>query len=313
MKRTSIGGQAVIEGVMMRGKTIYAMAVRNPEGGITLEEKNCTGLSKKYKIFTFPIFRGMAAFVDSLVTGTKIMMRSAEIAGEAMMEEGEPSKFEKWIMDKFGDKVNDFIIYFSVFISILLSVALFFMLPVWLGGFFKTVIPTWGLGVVEGLIRIGIFLAYIFAISKMKEIHRVFQYHGAEHKTINCFEKELPLTVENVKTCTRLHKRCGTSFLLLVMIISMVVLFFVQTDNIMLRFVSRILLVPFIAGLSYEVIRWAGSSESKLVAMVSYPGLCLQKITTQEPDGEQIETAIAAMKKVLEVEGDDSKKIEEEK
>ena len=313
MKRTSIGGQAVIEGVMMRGKTIYAMAVRNPEGGITLEEKNCTGLSKKYKIFTFPIFRGMAAFVDSLVTGTKIMMRSAEIAGEAMMEEGEPSKFEKWIMDKFGDKVNDFIIYFSVFISILLSVALFFMLPVWLGGFFKTVIPTWGLGVVEGLIRIGIFLAYIFAISKMKEIQRVFQYHGAEHKTINCFEKELPLTVEIVKTCTRLHKRCGTSFLLLVMIISMVVLFFVQTDNIMLRFVSRILLVPFIAGLSYEVIRWAGSSESKLVAMVSYPGLCLQKITTQEPDGEQIETAIAAMKKVLEVEGDDSKKIEEEK
>ena len=313
MKRTSIGGQAVIEGVMMRGKTIYAMAVRNPEGGITLEEKNCTGLSKKYKIFTFPIFRGMAAFVDSLVTGTKIMMRSAEIAGEAMMEEGEPSKFEKWIMDKFGDKVNDFIIYFSVFISILLSVALFFMLPVWLGGFFKTVIPTWGLGVVEGLIRIGIFLAYIFAISKMKEIQRVFQYHGAEHKTINCFEKELPLTVENVKTCTRLHKRCGTSFLLLVMIISMVVLFFVQTDNIMLRFVSRILLVPFIAGLSYEVIRWAGSSESKLVAMVSYPGLCLQKITTQEPDGEQIETAFAAMKKVLEVEGDDSKKIEEEK
>ena len=303
----------MIEGVMMRGKTIYAMAVRNPEGGITLEEKNCTGLSKKYKIFTFPIFRGMAAFVDSLVTGTKIMMRSAEIAGEAMMEEGEPSKFEKWIMDKFGDKVNDFIIYFSVFISILLSVALFFMLPVWLGGFFKTVIPTWGLGVVEGLIRIGIFLAYIFAISKMKEIQRVFQYHGAEHKTINCFEKELPLTVENVKTCTRLHKRCGTSFLLLVMIISMVVLFFVQTDNIMLRFVSRILLVPFIAGLSYEVIRWAGSSESKLVAMVSYPGLCLQKITTQEPDGEQIETAIAAMKKVLEVEGDDSKKIEEEK
>ena len=313
MKRTSIGGQAVIEGVMMRGKTIYAMAVRNPEGGITLEEKNCTGLSKKYKIFTFPIFRGMAAFVDSLVTGTKIMMRSAEIAGEAMMEEGEPSKFEKWIMDKFGDKVNDFIIYFSVFISILLSVALFFMLPGWLDGFFKTVIPTWGLGVVEGLIRIGIFLAYIFAISKMKEIQRVFQYHGAEHKTINCFEKELPLTVENVKTCTRLHKRCGTSFLLLVMIISMVVLFFVQTDNIMLRFVSRILLVPFIAGLSYEVIRWAGSSESKLVAMVSYPGLCLQKITTQEPDGEQIETAIAAMKKVLEVEGDDSKKIEEEK
>ena len=266
MKRTSIGGQAVIEGVMMRGKTIYAMAVRNPEGGITLEEQSCTGLSKKYKIFTLPIFRGMAAFVDSLVTGTKIMMRSAEIAGEGIMEEeeGEPSKFEKWIMDKFGDKVNDAII-----------------------------------------------LVYIFAISKMKEIQRVFQYHGAEHKTINCFEKELPLTVENVKTCTRLHKRCGTSFLLLVMIISMVVLFFVQTDNIALRLLSRIILVPFIAGLSYEVIKWAGSSDNKLVAAISYPGLCLQKITTSEPDSGQIETAIAAMQKVLEVEGDDSKKIEE--
>ena len=302
----------MIEGVMMRGKTIYAMAVRNPEGGITLEEKNCTGLAKKYKIFTFPIFRGMAAFVDSLITGTKIMMRSAEIAGEAIEEEGEPSKIEKWIMDKFGDKVNDFIIYVSVFFSIIMSVALFFMLPVWLGSFFKEIIPPWGLGVIEGSVRIGIFLIYIFAISKMKEIQRVFQYHGAEHKTINCFERELPLTVENVKTCTRLHKRCGTSFLLLVMIISMVVLFFVQTDNIMLRFVSRIVLVPFIAGLSYEVIKWAGSSESKIVAMVSYPGLCLQKITTQEPDGEQIETAIAAMKKVLEVEGDNSRKIEEE-
>ena len=145
----------------------------------------------------------------------------------------------------------------------------------------------------------------------MKEIQRVFQYHGAEHKTINCFEKELPLTVENVKTCTRLHKRCGTSFLLIVMIISMVVLFFVQTDNIALRLISRIVLVPFIAGISYEVIKWAGSSDNKLVAMVSYPGLCLQKITTSEPDGSQIETAIAAMKKVLEVEGDDSQKIEE--
>ncbi len=313
MKRTSIGGQAVIEGVMMRGKTIYAMAVRNPEGSITLEEQNCTGLSKKYKLFTLPIFRGIAAFVDSLVTGTKIMMRSAEIAGEAIEEEGEPSKLEQWIMNKFGDKMNDFIIYFSVFLSIIMSIGLFFMLPVWLGGFFKKIIPTWGLGIVEGLIRITIFLVYIFAISKMKEIQRVFQYHGAEHKTINCFEKELPLTVENVKTCTRLHKRCGTSFLLLVMLISMIVLFFVQTDNFALRLVSRIVLVPFIAGISYEVIKWAGSSDNKLVAMVSYPGLCLQKITTSEPDSSQIETAIAAMKKVLEVEGDDSQKIEEEK
>lgn len=312
MRKTSIGGQAVIEGVMMRGKNIYAMAVRNPEGGITLEKEDWGGLAKKNSLFRLPIFRGMAAFVDSLVTGTKIMMRSAEIAGESFEDEGEPSKIEQWIMNKLGDKVNDVIIYCSVFLSIILSVGLFFMLPVWLGGFFKTFVPTWGLGIVEGLIRICIFLVYIFAISKMKEIQRVFQYHGAEHKTINCFEKELPLTVENVMTCTRLHKRCGTSFLLLVMLISMVVLFFVQTDNIMLRLVSRILLVPFIAGISYEVIRWAGSSDNKLVAMISYPGLCLQKITTSEPNADQIETAIAAMQSVLDAEGDDSKKIEDE-
>ena len=161
-------------------------------------------------------------------------------------------------------------------------------------------VPTWALGVIEGLIRIAIFLLYLFGISRMKEIHRVFQYHGAEHKTINCFESEKELTVENVLPCTRLHKRCGTSFLLFVMIISMVVFFFVRTDDFLLRLVTRIILVPVIAGLSYEVIRWAGNSNSKLVALISYPGLCLQKITTAEPDPDQIETAIAAMKWVLE-------------
>lgn len=297
-RRTNIGGQAVIEGVMMRGKKIYAMAVRNPEGEIVIEKKDWGGLGKK-GIFKYPIFRGMAAFVDSLVSGTKILMRSAEIAGEGWEEE-ELSPFEQWLTDKLGDKINDILIYFSVFLSLVLGMGLFFVLPVFFGNFFKNYVPTWALGVIEGLVRIAIFLAYLWLISRMKEIHRVFQYHGAEHKTIACFESGKELTVENVRPCTRLHKRCGTSFLLFVMLISMVVFFFVRTDVFILRLVTRICLVPFIAGISYEVIRWAGKSESGLVKLVSAPGLCLQKLTTAEPDEGQIECAIAAMKGVLE-------------
>lgn len=302
-RRTSIGGQAVIEGVMMRGKKVYAMAVRNPEGGITIEKNDCGGIGK-WGIFKLPIFRGMAAFVDSLVSGTKILMRSAEIAGEDWADE-ELSPFEQWLLDKLGDKINDILIYFSVCLSLVLGMGLFFVLPVWLGNFFKAFVPVWALGVIEGLMRIAIFLAYLFLISRMKEIKRVFQYHGAEHKTIACFESGKELTVENVRPCTRLHKRCGTSFLLFVMLISMVVFFFVRTDELLLRLVTRICLVPFIAGISYEVIRWAGKSESKLVQLISYPGLCLQKITTAEPDDSQIECAIAAMKGVLEDEPDE--------
>ncbi|MBO8434234.1 MAG: DUF1385 domain-containing protein [Tyzzerella sp.] len=302
MRKTNIGGQAVIEGVMMRGKKIYAMSVRNPEGGITTEKSDVKDLSNKYKIFKLPIFRGVGAFVDSLVTGTKILMRSAEIAGEITEDEGEPSKFEKFIMDKAGDKLNDYIIYISVTISMVVAIALFFLLPVFLGGFFRKYVDTWALGIVEGFIRIGIFLVYLFLISRMKDIQRVFQYHGAEHKTINCYESGEELTIENVMKHTRLHKRCGTSFLFLVMLISMVIFFFVRTDVIWLRFVSRILLVPVVAGVSYEVLRWAGRSNSVFVKAISYPGLCLQKLTTAEPDGSQIETAISAMKTVLEEE-----------
>lgn len=300
---SNIGGQAVIEGVMMRGKRVYAMAVRNPQGGITVEKDEWGGIGRK-GLFRLPIFRGIAAFIDSLVSGTKILMRSAEIAGEDWAEQ-EMSPFEKWLVDKLGDKINDILIYFSVFISLIFGMGLFFVLPVWLGNFFKTLVPVWALGVIEGLMRIAIFLAYLFLISRMKEIKRVFQYHGAEHKTIACFESGKELTVANVRPCTRLHKRCGTSFLLFVMLISMVVFFFVRTDQLILRLITRICLVPFIAGISYEVIRWAGNSENRLVQLISYPGLCLQKITTAEPDDSQIECAIAAMKGVLEDEPDE--------
>lgn len=285
----------------MRGKKMYAMAVRTPQGELCIEKEPINDVFSRHKIFKYPIFRGIAAFVQSLIIGVKIIMRSAQIAGLEDEEDIKPSKFELFLQDKFGDKFADILIYFSVAVSLIFSIGLFFVLPVFIGSLFRPVLPgTWALSIVEGLIRIGIFLLYLFLISRMNEIHRVFQYHGAEHKTINCFEHEEELTVENVKKYTRLHKRCGTSFLLIVMIVSMVVFFFLRTDTIWLRLISRILLVPVVAGISYEIIKWAGRSESPLVKIVSAPGLCLQKITTAEPDESQIEAAIAAMKGVLE-------------
>ena len=308
VRQNYIGGQAVIEGVMMRGKKMYAMAVRTPDGTLAVEKKDIDDVFSRYKIFKYPIFRGIASFIQSLIIGTKIIMRSTQLAGleEETEENAEPSKFEKALQKMFGDKLTDVLIYISVAVSLVFSIGLFFVLPVFIGSLLRPILPgTWALGIAEGLIRIAIFLLYLFLVSRMKEIKRVFQYHGAEHKTINCFEHGEELTVENVKKYTRLHKRCGTSFLLIVMIISMVVFFFIRTDTIWLRLVSRILLVPFVAGISYEVIRWAGRSDSPVVKIVSAPGLCLQKITTAEPDGSQIEAAIAAMKGVLEEEAED--------
>lgn len=300
MSKTYYGGQAVIEGVMMRGRRVYATAVRTPEGEIAVEKKDNETILGKYKLFTYPIFRGISAFLDSLIVGTKILMQSAVLAGEEETEE-EPSKFEKKLMDKYGEKLNDYMMYFSVAVSIVIALLLFFMLPVWLGSFFnKYISGPHMLSVIEGLLRIVIFLVYIFLISRMKEIQRVFQYHGAEHKTINCYEAGEALTPENVKKHTRLHKRCGTSFMLLVMVVSMVVFVFVRTDNIGMRMLSRILLVPFISGVSYEIIKWAGRSDSIFVKLVSAPGMCLQKLTTAEPDEEEIECAIAALVTVLE-------------
>ena len=295
-----IGGQAVIEGVMMRGKTLYAMAVRNSSGDIVVEKEKIDGAVYTNPFFKLPIIRGIVSFVTSLVIGTKILMRSAEIAGDDIAEDEEPSKFEKFLQDKFGEKFNDILIYFSVAVSLIMGIAIFFLLPTFLGSFFKSLIPTWALGIIEGILRIVIFLIYIFIISRMKEIQRVFQYHGAEHKTINCYESGEELTVENIKKHTRLHKRCGTSFLFIVMLVSMVLFVFVRVDTIWLRMLSRLLFVPLVAGISYEIIRWAGSSDSPLVKIVSLPGFCIQKITTAEPDGKQIETAVAALKGVVE-------------
>jgi uncharacterized protein YqhQ len=302
-KQTKIGGQAVMEGVMMRGNRMYAMAVRKPDKTIELVKQDLKPASDKYPFLKYPILRGIVSFVDSMVMGMKIITRSAEIAA-LDIEEEEPSKFEQFLKDKFGDKLNDVIIYFSVGLAIVLAVLLFMLLPVGIGALIAPLLKgnTWALGIVEGLARIGIFLAYVWLVSLSNDIKRVFMYHGAEHKTINCFEHQEDLSVENVRKYTRLHKRCGTSFLLIVMIIAMLVFMFVRTDVIWMRLASRLILIPLIAGVSYEIIKWAGRNDNAFVNAISYPGLCLQRMTTAEPDDSMIETAITAMKGVLESE-----------
>ena len=313
---TNIGGQAVIEGVMMRGKKIYAMAVRNPEGEIVVEKKPVGGLGKK-GLFRYPIFRGMAAFVDSLVTGTKILMRSAEIAGEGWEEE-ELSPFEQWLKEKLGDKINDILIYFSVFISLLLGMGLFFVLPVAIGNLFKTLVPTWALGIIEGLIRIAIFLGYLWLISRMKEIKRVFQYHGAEHKTIACFESGKELTVENVQSSSKHHDRCGTSFVVFVIIISVVLMiaagivaeacnFRLFFKNVFVRAGIKLAMLPLTAAVSYEFLMLLARSDFFLFVPFKWLGKQMQRLTTKEPDDSMCEVAIAAFNAVLELDADPEK------
>ena len=242
------------------------------------------------------------------LAGMKIIMRSATLAGLDEGEQEEKSKLDIWLENKFGEKLTDYIIYFSVFISIILSIGIFMVLPVWISSFFTKIfnISLWGIGIIEGIVRILIFLGYILLISKMKDVQRLFKYHGAEHKTINCFESGDELTVENVRKHTRLHKRCGTSFLIIVMIVSMIVFMFLRTDNVTLRVLSRIILVPLIAGISYEIIKLAGKCDNIFVKIISAPGMALQKVTTKEPEDEMIETAILSLKGVLEEEGNNN-------
>lgn len=296
---TSIGGSAVMEGVMMRGPKEIATAVRKPDGEIEIDKRKISSLVTKYHVNKIPIIRGVFAFFDSMICSLRALMWSAEFF-EIEGEETAESKFDKWLSDKFGDKVKDIVIYFSLFVSLILSIGLFFLLPNIVTGFVAKFIPSNALKtLLEGVIRIGIFLGYVLLVSQMEDIKRVFQYHGAEHKTIFCYEAGLELTVENARNMGRLHPRCGTSFLVFVMIISIILFSFISWDNLFVRLGLRLLLLPVVAGLSYEVIRWAGKSKSKLVCILSKPGMFLQKITTREPDDSQIEVAIASMKAVL--------------
>lgn len=307
VKKTSIGGQAIIEGVMMRGPEKTAMAVRKSDGEIIME-CNENGSKKKNFFAKLPIVRGCVNFVESLVIGMKALMFSADQMDLEDDEESE-SKFDKWLEDKFGDKIKDVVIYFSIALSLVLSVALFIMLPTlitrgleWVLGFTPFSAVASGklfTSITEGVVKMAIFVGYLALVSQMKDIKRVFEYHGAEHKTIACYEYGEELTVENVRKHKRYHPRCGTSFLLFVMIVSIILFAVLPKTGVILRMVMRLLLLPVVAGVSYELIKWAGRSENSCVQILSKPGLWLQKLTTREPDDSQIEVAIASMKAVI--------------
>lgn len=309
---TSIGGQAIIEGVMMRGPHKTAMAVRKPDKEIVCEV-NDNGTKKHNKFLKLPIIRGCVNFIESLVTGMKALMFSAEFMDLEDEEEVE-SKFDKWLNDKFGDKIKDIVIYVSIALSLVLSVGLFILLPTALAEFIAWIVSFTPVNidsfrpVIEGVSRMIIFVTYLGLVSLMPDIKRVFEYHGAEHKTIACFEAGEELTVENVKKHTRLHPRCGTSFLLFVMIISIIVFSLLpQQSNIFLKMLMRLALMPVVAGLSYEVIKLAGRSRNSCVKLLTKPGLWLQKLTTREPDDSQIEVAITSMKAVIPENSEDDK------
>ncbi len=306
--KTSIGGQAVMEGVMMRGPKEIATAVRKSNGEIIIDKKEVSSVFAKYKFLKIPILRGVISFFESMITGVKCLMFSAE---QADLEDGEdykPSKFEQWLDDKFGDKVKDIVIYFSVFVSLIFSVGLFILLPTVLVGWLKKfIVSAPVLSLCEGGVRIVIFLAYLFLVSRMKDIQRVFEYHGAEHKTIAAYEHGEELTPENARKYSRLHPRCGTSFLLIVMIISIIFFSFLKWETVWQRMLYRLLLLPVVAGVSYEIIKFAGRSDSKLVKWLTSPGLALQLLTTREPDDSQLEVAIAALKSVLTGNKDDDR------
>lgn len=300
---TKMGGQAVMEGIMMKGDKKTAVAVRLPSGDIHIKtEEN----PKKRTWVKIPIVRGVIVFVNSLIQGTKTLMYSADVLEkyEEKLGEGalaEKGKFETWLEKHFGERaVWNILIAISVIISLVFSIGIFVIGPTavinWMTAFTENEIV---LNLTEGLLRIAIFVIYVLLISKMKDIHRVFQYHGAEHKCIHCFENGRELTPENCQEFYTLHPRCGTSFLVFVLVISLIVFSFLGWPNLALRIVSRLLLIPFIAGISYEVLKWAGKSDNWFIKIISIPGLYLQKLTTAPPDNEQLEVAIAAVKAVM--------------
>ena len=311
--KTMIGGQALIEGIMMRGPKKDAIVVRGKEG-LTLEVSDRkVNDPKSFK--TWPFFRGIFNFFDSQVVGVTALMRSADLAPEEYAEE--PSKLDLWLEEKLGnEKFQKFVVGFAVALGMAMSVGLFFLLPMIIGGFFEKWLPNLlTLNLVEGVIRMVIFMGYMLLISRMKEMKRVFAYHGAEHKTIRCYEAGLPLTVENIRPQTRLHPRCGTSFLLIVMVISILVFSVASTALLtavpaleairgtfgyrLLMVVFKLMLLPIVVGITYEINRWCGRKDNAITRAMSAPGMWMQNFTTNEPDDAMIEVAIAAVQAVL--------------
>lgn len=295
MKTSNIGGQAVIEGIMMRNQDQYSIAVRKPDQEIEVKVEPCKSICSSLTWKKIPIVRGVVSFVDSLVIGIQCLMYSASFFEEEEEGDEKPKKTEE--EKKAGEKA---LMAGTLFFSIVIAVAVFMMLPYFLTEQLRRLVDSdWLLSVLESLVRVLIFLAYLLVVSRMKDIQRTFMYHGAEHKCINCIEQGMELNVENVMKSSRLHKRCGTSFLFFVIIVSAILLMFVRVESHVWRIVIRLLLVPVIAGLSYEIIRLAGRSENPLVNLLSKPGMALQKLTTREPDASQAEVAIAAVEAVF--------------
>ena len=296
-KKTSIGGQALIEGIMMRGPFVTSMATRMPDGSIDVETWPTNKGNKIHWTRKVPFLRGIFNMVDSLVVGYGCLMKSAEKAG---VEEEEPSKFDRWLEQKLGDNMMKVLGGFAVVLGVALAAVLFIFIPTGLSSLLRPVVGTGiVLSLIEGLIKVFILVGYMALCSRMKEIRRVFEYHGAEHKSIACYEAMEPLTVENIRPQCRFHPRCGTSFLFLVILISIIIGSFISWKNALLRAAIKLLLIPVVVGIAYELIKLAGRCDNILTRVISAPGLWLQRITTCEPDDGQIECAVAALKAVI--------------
>lgn len=304
--RTTIGGQAVMEGVMMRGPQKTSLAVRNPQGEIQVED--LPGKGTKTAVSKIPIVRGVVNFVQSLTIGFSAINRSAEIALDEQSQQ--PDRFERWMEKHFGQSAGKILSGLSMVVGVLLALGLFVFLPYFAARGLELLCgfsAGFWFNLLEGVIRIAIFLAYLALVGLMPDIKRLFAYHGAEHKTIHCYEHGEELTVENVRRHSRLHKRCGTNFLLIVMIVSILIFSFIQTESAPLRLALRLALLPVVAGVSYEFIKLVGRYDNRFTDLICFPGLMLQKLTTAEPDDEQIAVGIAALTAVRPENSEDDK------
>ncbi len=293
-----VGGQAVIEGIMMKNRADYAVAVRKPDGSIEVKKDKYMSLTDRYSFLRLPFIRGVFSFVDSMVLGMQCLSYSASFFEDD--EDSEPSKFELWLTDIFGEKLETVISAVVIAFSFVIAMLLFVLFPTFLIGLLKAWIPSETvLALLEGLLRVMIFIIYVKLISRTPDIKRTFQYHGAEHKCINCVEHGLPLTVENVMASSKEHKRCGTSFIVYVMMISILLFMLLRFDSVWIKMLSRLLLIPVIAGISYEVLRIVGMYDNALTRILFIPGMWMQGLTTTEPDEKEVEVAIAATEAVF--------------
>jgi uncharacterized protein YqhQ len=298
MKKTSIGGEALIEGIMMRGPKSSAAAYRQSDGSIIVEKDSYLPLGKRYKVLGWPLIRGVVSLIESLVIGMKALMHSADMIE---FETDETSKFDKFLEKIFGEKLKEAAIYFALVMALGLGILIFMIFPNLAASLIRLigVRSQLLLNISEGVIRLLTFIGYILLVSKLKDIRRVFEYHGAEHKTIHAYENGMELTIENIKKFPTKHPRCGTAFMFLVILVSIVVFSFIGWHSVLINILFRILLIPLVAGISYEILKFAGKSDSRIMKIISWPGMMIQKFTTREPDDQQIEIAIAALKNVL--------------